>query len=82
MRERRLEAQELLRAKNIPIDLVDFVIDLDSNKTKENVEKLVKSYQKSVETGVTDKLKGNPPTDFSNKTDTDTSKKIMYQKWY
>lgn len=69
LRERRLEAQELLQAKNIPIDLVDFVVDLDQTKTKENVEKLAKTYNKSVETGVTDKLKGNPPTDFSNDTD-------------
>jgi len=70
LRERRLEAQELLSAKNIPIDLVDFVIDLDAEKTKANVEKLATNYNKSVETGVTDKLKGTPPTDFSNSTDT------------
>ena len=71
LRERRLEAQELLSAKNIPIDLVDFVVDLDANKTKENIEKLAKTYNKSVETGVTDKLKGTPPTDFSNSNNKD-----------
>lgn len=79
LRERRLTAQELLSQKNIPIDLVDFVVDLDENKTKDNIEKLAKTYSKSVETGVTDKLKGTPPTDFSNKNNdiTDKSKKIM-----
>lgn len=80
LRERKLQAQELLQAKNIPIDLVDFVVDLDENKTKENIEKLAKTYNKSVETGVTDKLKGTPPVDFSNSNnneDTDKSKKIM-----
>ena len=41
-------------------------MDLDAKKTKDNIEKLAKTYNKSVETGVTDKLKGNPPTDFSN----------------
>lgn len=66
LRERRLEAQSLLQAQNIPIDLVDFVVDLDEDKTKENIEKLAKTYNKSVENGVTDKLKGTPPTDFSN----------------
>ena len=66
LRERKLQAQELLSQKNIPIDLVDFVVDLDETKTKDNIEKLAKTYNKSVETGVTDKLKGNPPTDFSN----------------
>lgn len=78
LRERRLEAQELLQTKNIPIDLVDFVVDLDANKTKENIEKLAKTYNKSVETGVTDKLKGTPPPDFSNSNkDTDKPKKVM-----
>ena len=78
LRERRLTAQELLSQKNIPIDLVDFVVDLDETKTKENIEKLAKTYNKSVESGVTDKLKGTPPTDFSNtNTNTDTAKKVM-----
>lgn len=80
LRERRLQAQELLQSKNIPIDLVDLVIDLDENKTKDNIEKLAKTYSKSVEVGVTEKLKGTPPTDFSNSNnnqDTDKPKKVM-----
>lgn len=78
LRERKLEAQELLQAKHIPIDLVDFVVDLDETKTKDNIEKLAKTYNKSVEAGVTDKLKGTPPTDFSNSNnETDKPKKVM-----
>lgn len=78
LRERRLQAQEMLIAKHIPIELVDFVVDLDENKTKDNVEKLAKTYNKSVENGVTDKLKGTPPKDFSNTNDeTDKPKKVM-----
>ena len=75
LRERRLQAQELLQEKNIPIELVDFVVDLDEKVTKENVENLAKTYNKSVETGVTDKLKGTPPTDFSTE-DTKKDNKI------
>lgn len=75
LRERRLQAQELLQAKNIPIDLVDFVIDLDEAKTKDNIDKLVKVYNKSVENGVTDKLKGTPPKDFSNSNNNDNTDK-------
>ena len=76
LRENKIKAQELLSQKNIPIDLVEFVVDLDESKTKENIEKLAKTYNKSVETGVTDKLKGAPPTDFSNSNDnTEKSKK-------
>lgn len=78
LRERKLEAQELLQAKHIPIELVDFVVDLDETKTKENIEKLAKTYNKAVETGVTDKLKGTPPKDFSNlNNETDKPKKVM-----
>lgn len=66
LRERKIQAQEQLQAKKIPIDLVEFVIDLDETKMNDNINKLVKTYNKSVETGVTDKLKGTPPTDFSN----------------
>ena len=80
LRERKLQAQELLQAKHIPIDLVEFVVDLDETKTKDNIEKLAKTYNKSVETGVTDKLKGTPPTDFSNSNNndnTDKPKKVM-----
>ena len=78
LRERRLMAQEMLSQKNIPIDLVDFVVDLDESKTKDNIEKLAKTYNKSVENGVTDKLKGTPPPDFSNtNTNTDKPKKVM-----
>lgn len=76
LRENKIKAQELLTAKNIPIDLVDFVVDLDESKTKENIEKLAKTYNKSVETGVTDKLKGTPPTDFSNSNETEKPKKV------
>ena len=66
MRENRIKAQELLVEKNLPTSLVDFVVDLDEEKTKENIEKLAKTYNKSIEDGITDKLKGTPPKDFSN----------------
>lgn len=75
LRERRIQAQELLSQKNIPIDLVDFVVDLDESKTKDNIDKLAKTYNKSVETGVTDKLKGKPPVDFSNNDNNTPTKK-------
>ncbi len=78
LRERKLEAKELLQAKNISIDLVDFVVDLDENIMKQKVETLAKTYNKSVENGVTDKLKGTPPKDFSSSNEeTDKPKKIM-----
>jgi hypothetical protein len=66
LRENRVKAQELLAKNNIPIDLVDFVVDLDAKKMEDKIEVLAKTYNKSVETGVTDKLKSNPPKDFSN----------------
>lgn len=68
LRERKIEAKDMLIQKNIPTELVDFVVDLDEAKTKENIEKLAKTFNKSVEDGVTSKLKGTPIEDFSNST--------------
>lgn len=79
LRERTLEAKELLSEKHIPTDLVEFVVDLDSDKTKANIDKLEKAYTKAVEAGVTEKLKGDPPKDPSgNNNNTDKPKpKVM-----
>lgn len=78
LRENRVKAQEMLAKKNIPIDLVDFVVDLDATKMEEKIDTLAKTYNKSVETGVTDKLKGNPPKDFSNNdNNADKPKKVI-----
>lgn len=75
LREMRLKAQEMLTEKHIPVNLVDFVVDLDEEKTKQNVETLAKTYNQSVQNGVSDKLKGTPPTDFSNTNNDDKAKK-------
>ena len=77
LRERKLEAQELLQAKHIPIELVDFVVDLDKKTTEQNIEKIAQTYSKSVENGITDKLKGTPPTDFSKDDTKNDTKKIV-----
>lgn len=73
IRERRLEAQEKLMEKNISADFVDFVVDLDIKKMNEKIEQLAKTYNKSVEKAVTDKLKGTPPSDFSKNNDTNNN---------
>lgn len=78
LRERTIQAKEMLDEKGIPTEVVDFLIDLDENKTKENVEQFTKLYNKSVEIGVTNKLKGNPPTDFSNVNNNQEGNKTKY----
>ena len=77
LRERKIAVQEKLKEKNVPTELADFLIDLDEKITDENIEKMVKVYNKSVEDGVAGKLKGNPPTDFSqNNNNGDDKRKI------
>ncbi|MGB4984668.1 MAG: DUF4355 domain-containing protein [Erysipelotrichaceae bacterium] len=68
MRERKLEAYDLLKEKGLPSDLVDFVVDIDLNKVKEKIEVLEKTYNKSIETGINSKLSGKVPEDFSKDT--------------
>lgn len=65
LRENRAEARELLQERNISTSLVDFVVDLDSEKTKENIANLEKTFLQAVEAGVNDRLKGQTPTEKS-----------------
>jgi len=76
LRERRIEAQDMLLDKHIPIKLVDFVVDIDATKMKDNIEILAKEFSKAVEDGVTNKLKGTPIEDFSNSQDTPKPKEM------
>lgn len=66
LRENRIEARELLQSKKISSDLVDFVVDVDLEKTKTNIDTLEKAFTKAVQTGVDEKLAGKAPEDFSN----------------
>lgn len=68
LRENRAEARELLQEKNISTDLVDFVVDVDADKTKENINELEKAFLKAVEAGVNERMKGSTPTDKSTQT--------------
>ena len=67
LRENRADARELLQEKKISTELVDFVVDIDAEKTKENIDNLEKAFTKAVEQGVADKLKGKTPEDKSTK---------------
>ncbi len=66
MRERKIEALEMLASKNIPTNLVDFVLDLDSDKVKANIDRLSTSYNDALTQGINEKLKGNTPKDFTS----------------
>jgi len=68
MRERTIEAKDMLIKKGISSELAGFVIDLDADRTKENIELLVSKFNEAVEAGITHKLKGSPPDDPSGKT--------------
>ena len=61
LRENRADAREVLQSKNISSELVDFVVDVDKDKTNENIVNLEKAFLKAVETGVSERLKGKTP---------------------
>ena len=48
IRERRADAKDALSDRNIDTDLVDFVIDIDEDKTNANIDKLEKAFNKAV----------------------------------
>lgn len=66
-RENKLEAIALFSEAGVPIDLVDYVVDEDREKTLENAKKFIENYQGSLEKSVAKKLEGQPPKDVDNK---------------
>ena len=77
LRERRADAKDALVEKNIDPSLVDFVVDVDADKTQANIDKLEKAFTKAVEAGVKAKLAGTSPEDYgegANKAKTETKK--------
>lgn len=68
LRERRADAKDALSDRNIDTDLVDFVIDIDEDKTNANIDKLEKAFNKAVEAGVKAKLAGTSPEDYGEGT--------------
>lgn len=66
LRERRADAKDALADRNIDASLVDFVIDIDADKTTANIDKLEKAFNKAVEIGVKAKLAGTSPEDYGD----------------
>jgi len=65
LRERTLEAKDLLIDKGLDTSLVGLVVNVDEKVTKQNVDDLSSAFNKAVEKAVTEKLKGKTPTDYS-----------------
>lgn len=62
----KLEAIKILNEKGIDVELVDFVIDVDANKTNENIKKLETAFSKAVQKSVENRLKGKAPGTATN----------------
>jgi ABC-type branched-subunit amino acid transport system substrate-binding protein len=77
-RENKLEAIGLFSQAGIPIELVDYVVTPDRDKTIENTESFVKNFQKSLEQAIAKKLEGQPPKDVSGETTSKTGMKSAY----
>ena len=66
LRENRADARELLIERGIDSTLVDFVVDVDADKTKENISLLEKAYAQAVKAGVDKALAGTTPKDTTS----------------
>lgn len=65
LRENKLEAIDILSKSNIPVNLVDYVVDVDKNKTIDNTNNFVKLFNEQVSLAVAEKLKGEAPKDIT-----------------
>ena len=69
VRENKLKAIDLFTQNEVPIDLVDYVVTDDSEKTLENGEKFIKAFQDAIAKAVESHLKGSAPKDVNSEDD-------------
>lgn len=79
LRENRADAVEMLAQRNIDTKLVEFVVDIDADKTAENVKALEKAFNEAVAKGVEAKLAGKTPTDFGDGNKTKDKNRLSAQ---
>jgi hypothetical protein len=77
VRENRLDAIELFNEAKVPINLVDYVVDEDKEKTLENAKVFSDMYNESVSKSVAEQLKGTPPKDISTNSKEQPAKKVV-----
>jgi hypothetical protein len=67
IRENRAEAREILSEKLMPSIFVDYIVDEDLDKTKENINKFEKVWNEAIAEEVKKKLIGKTPVDPSSR---------------
>jgi len=77
VRENRLDAIELFTEAKVPTELVTYVINEDRDRTLENTETFIKTFNESVAKAVADQLKGTPPKDISVNSNNNQAKKVV-----
>ncbi|MBR2766784.1 DUF4355 domain-containing protein [Candidatus Saccharibacteria bacterium] len=82
LRENRADAIEKLAQLNIDTKLVDFVVDIDADKTAENVTKLSKAFNEAVSKAVEAKLAGKTPADYGNGSKSKDKDKALTNRGY
>lgn len=80
LRENRADAREKLQEKGISAELVDFIVDVDADKTTENIDKLESVFTKAVAEAVDKRLAGKTPEE--KKSQTTDGKKSTYDLLY
>lgn len=73
MRERTAEAITQLAQKEIPSELVNYVVDLDAEKMNSNIEDLAKVWNSALERGIKARTAGKTPDDIDGATSQGTS---------
>lgn len=60
-RQLRMDTMDILYNKNLPIDMIDFIIGDDIESTKTKIEKFEAMFNKAVQRCIEQKLKGKAP---------------------
>ena len=77
IRENRLDVIDLFVKSKVPTNLVDYVLSDDRDKTLENAESFVNTFNESVAKTVAEQLRGTPPKDISVNSNDQQPKKVV-----
>lgn len=77
IRENRLDVIDLFVKSKVPTNLVDYVLSDDRDKTLENAESFVNTFNESVAKTVAEQLRGTPPKDISVNSKDQQPKKVV-----
>lgn len=73
----KYEATKVLAQRNLPVEFVEYLVDVDNESTLARITTFEKNYKKAIENGVNEKLKGKAPSSSGKTIETPSNASFM-----